>query len=122
MQVSYVNVFVENLQGAIEFYRDRLGLDLQFASPEHGFASFSAGPTRLALAKTGPEHIALIGRHTGVGFEVPDLSTEHDRLVAAGVAFVMPPTKQSWGGSMAMFTDPEGNVYYLNESAQRKHS
>ena len=27
----------------------------------------------------------------------------------------MPPTQQPWGGFMAMFTDPDGNVFYLDQ-------
>ena len=34
MQISYVNVFVTDLEKATEFYRDKLGLPLQFSSPE----------------------------------------------------------------------------------------
>ncbi|MBM3722560.1 MAG: VOC family protein, partial [Actinobacteria bacterium] len=37
MQVSYVNIFVTDLEKAIAFYRDKLGLALQFSSPEHGY-------------------------------------------------------------------------------------
>ena len=32
-----------------------------------------------------------------------------------GVQFTMQPTKQPWGGFMAMFTDPDGNVFYLDQ-------
>jgi predicted enzyme related to lactoylglutathione lyase len=27
----------------------------------------------------------------------------------------MAPTKQPWGGFMAMFVDPDGNVFYLDQ-------
>ncbi|WP_425511221.1 VOC family protein [Pseudomarimonas salicorniae] len=118
MHVSYINVFVDDLAGAIEFYRDCLGLELQFASHQHGYASFSAGSVRLALATARDEHASLVGRHTGVGFEVADIQAEHGRLAGRGVHFVMPPTNQPWGGLMAMFEDPSGNVYYLNEPAR----
>lgn len=115
MQVSYVNVFVADLEKAIEFYRDGLGLQLQFSSPEHGYASFSAGAVRLGVALPGDAHAGLSGRHTGVGFEVADLEAEHARLSARGVRFTMPPTRQPWGGFMAMFSDPDGNVFYLDQ-------
>jgi predicted enzyme related to lactoylglutathione lyase len=27
----------------------------------------------------------------------------------------MPPKEQPWGGLMALFTDPDGNVFYLDQ-------
>lgn len=115
MQITYVNVFVADLEKATEFYRDKLGLQLQFSSPEHGYASFAAGSVRLGVALPGSEHAALVGRHTGVGFEVADLEAEHTRLSGLGVRFTLPPTRQPWGGFMAMISDADGNVFYLDQ-------
>ena len=46
-----------------------------------------------------------------------DLEAEHARLSRLGVSFAMPPTRQPWGGFMALFSDPDGNLYYLDEVA-----
>ena len=97
MKIAYVNVFVTDLSRALGFYRDALGLTVQFSSPEHGYASVAAGNVRLGLAVPGEEQRDLIGRHTGIGIEVDDLVREHTRLSDLGVAFVMPPAKQPWG-------------------------
>ena len=115
MQISYVNVFVSDLARAVQFYERSLGLSLQFSSPEHGYASFSAGGLRLGIAVPGPDQKELIGRHTGVGLEVADLEAEHARLSELGVNFTMPPTRQPWGGFMALVADPDGNVFYLDQ-------
>jgi predicted enzyme related to lactoylglutathione lyase len=115
MQISYVNVFVSDLTEATVFYRDKLGLPLQFSSAEHGYASFSAGGVRLGVALPGSDQALLVGRQTGVGFEVPDLEAEHTRLSGLGVRFTMPPTRQPWGGFMAMISDPDGNIFYLDQ-------
>lgn len=115
MHVSYINVFVRDLARATEFYRDKLGLHLQFSSQEHGYASFSAGGVRLGIAVPGPDQAELVGRHTGVGLEVADLEAEHTRLSGLGVTFTMPPTRQPWGGLMALISDPEGNIFYLDQ-------
>ena len=117
MQIAYVNVFVRDLSASIAFYEKTLGLALQHGAPEHGYASFAAGPVSLGLAVPGPEQDELLGRHTGVGFAVDDLEAEHARLVAEGVTFTMPPSRQPWGGFMALFADPDGNLYYLDEVA-----
>jgi lactoylglutathione lyase len=115
MQIGYVNVFVSDLAGAVEFYQGKLGLELEFSSPEHGYASFSAGAVRLGVAVPGPDEAGLIGRHTGVGLSVADLAAEHARLSGLEVNFTMPPARQPWGGFMALMADPDGNVFYLDQ-------
>ena len=115
MQIAYVNVFVSDLDRAIEFYQAKLGLELEHSAPEHGYASLSAGPVRLGLAVPGADQRDLIGRHTGVGLSVSDLEAEHARLSNLGVTFTMPPTKQPWGGFMALAADSDGNVFYLDQ-------
>ena len=114
----YVNVFVHDLPRAVAFYRDVLGLPLQFEHAEFGYASFAPEGVRLGLARVdpgAPESASLVGRHTGVGLGVPDLVAAHDALNAKGVHFTMPPTKQPWGGFMAVFADPDGNLFYLDQ-------
>ena len=32
-----------------------------------------------------------------------------------GVAFESPPTRQPWGGYMAIFENPDGNLFYLDQ-------
>jgi catechol 2,3-dioxygenase-like lactoylglutathione lyase family enzyme len=58
----------------IEFYGSVLGLKLGHAASEHGYAGFDAGPIGLGLAQVAADapEAALIGRHTGIGFAVPD--------------------------------------------------
>lgn len=115
MKIAYVNVFVSDLERSVGFYRDDLGLTLEFADAGHGYASFAAGDLRLGLAVPGEEDAGLVGRHTGVGFAVDDLEAAHARLAGLGVEFPTPPTRQPWGGFMAAFADPDGNLYYLDE-------
>lgn len=115
IELSYVNVFVRDIEKAVPFYRDKLNFPVEFISPEHGYASFRVGPVRIGLAVTAPDQMNLIGRHTGVGLEVKDLDAEYERLLALGVQFEMPPTKQPWGGYMALVSDADGNVFYLDQ-------
>jgi predicted enzyme related to lactoylglutathione lyase len=118
LKLAYVNVYVSNLASAVEFYQSTLGLTLQYNAEKFGYASVDAGPVRIGLAQVDPEDPqsrGLIGRHTGVGFATPDLVAAHSELDAKGVAFPMLPAKQPWGGFMALFADPDGNVFYLDE-------
>ncbi len=117
MQIGYVNLFVRELDRAVEFYSNKLGLPLEFADAEHGYASYDAGSVRLGLATPGPDQQDLVGRHTGIGLATTDLVAEHSRLAKLGVRFTMEPTRQPWGGFMAILADPDGNLFYLDEVA-----
>jgi predicted enzyme related to lactoylglutathione lyase len=117
MRVAYINVFVSELGHAIEFYNAILGLELQYSSPEHGYAALAVGSARLGITVPGADQRELIGRHTGIGFAVSDLEAGHFRLSGLGVRFAMPPTKQPWGGYMALVSDPTANVFHLDQIA-----
>ena len=117
IQIAYVNVFVSDLDRAIEFFGTKLGLALTHSDAEHGYASFDTGTVRLGLAVADAGSRDLVGHHTGIGFAVADLEGEHSRLSELDVAFPMPPTRQPWGGFMALMSDPDGNVFYLDEVA-----
>ncbi len=112
MDIRYTNIFVSDLERAIGFYRDVLGLVLNHADPDHGYASFNAGTISLGLAVTDQRE--LVGRHTGLGFMVDDIDATYDALSAQQVHFEMPPTRQPWGGTLALFADPDGNIHYLD--------
>jgi predicted enzyme related to lactoylglutathione lyase len=118
VRIWYVNVFVSDLARAVAFYRDVLGLPLQFEHAEFGYASFAPEGMRFGVAcvdRKAPEFAALVGRHTGIGLGVPDVDAAHRALVAKGVRFTTAPAKQPWGGYMAILADPDGNLFYLDQ-------
>ncbi len=111
---GYVNVFVSNFEKSMDFYRATLGLPLIFSDDEFRYASFATPGAQLAIVETDqPE---LVGRHTGIGLTVNDLDDAH-RELKAHVNFVTPPEKQPWGGYMAMISDPDNNLFYLDQVA-----
>ena len=111
MRLAYVNVAVSDLDRSVAFFRDRVGLALKFADADFGYAEFETPGAGFALARDP----ASAGRHTGIGFAVEDLDAAHARLSEAGVEFTRPPTHEPWGGYMAIFADPDGNTFYLDQ-------
>jgi len=103
MKLTYVIEFVGNMDRAVRFYRDTIGLPLKFDSPD--WSEFSTGETTLALhpasEKNPPGRIE-------VGFGVPDLQAFHESMTAKGVNFTLAPKKQDYGGTLAEFEDCEG--------------
>jgi len=116
-QVWYVTVYVFDFEGAIEFYRDRLGFELRFVDPELGHAAFGGEGTGFAVARVDPDSPTqdLVGRHTGIGLAVSDLHRAYVELRSKGVEFTMPPTRQAWGGMLSMIRDLDGNILFLDQ-------
>jgi lactoylglutathione lyase len=103
MKLNYVIKFVDDMDRAVKFHRDVLGLPLKFDSPE--WSEFSTGDTTLALHKASAKNSAGT---VELGFTVPDLHKFHADMSAKGVQFTMPPTKQDFGSELAQFVDSEG--------------
>lgn len=117
MRLSAVRLFVRELEPAARFYGAVLGLPQVAGSLAWGYLVFDAGGVTLvveAVATDAPaEDQALVGRFTGVSFEVDDIDARHEELQASGVAFSGVPERQSWGGVLATFLDPAGNQLQL---------
>ncbi len=102
MRLTYVMKFVADMDKAVAFHRDVLGLRLKFQSP--GWSEFLTGETTLAL------HIASDKNPAGacqLGFRVEDLEAFHRDKAAAGVVFTRPPEDEH-GTKVASFLDCEG--------------
>ncbi|MGA9773283.1 MAG: VOC family protein [Blastocatellia bacterium] len=102
MKLTYAIKYVGDMQRAIEFYKDRLGLVLRFQSPE--WTEFETGETTLAL------HIASQANPAGtsqLGFGVDDLDKFYAEMKDNGVEFTSAPT-EIFGGRIARFKDSEG--------------
>lgn len=116
LTLGYANFFVSDYGRALAFFRDRLGLRPLTEDPSFGYASFDTGQASMAFAVAGEGQAALVGRHTGIGLMAEDIHAAYEALRAAGVEFEQPPTKQPWGGVLALFKDPDGNVFYLDQA------
>ena len=112
MHLGYVNIFVSNLTRSVAFYTEVLGFELGVFDPELGYAALKGGPVPIALAEDLSGQ--FVGIHTGIGMLVDDLDAAYQTLLAQGVVFDMVPTRQPWGGDLALFQDPDKNVFYLD--------
>lgn len=104
MELTEVVLYVRDMERAIRFYRDTLGLERAFES--QGWTTFRTGSCTLALH-------AAERRETGVGepaptFLVVDAEADHDRLAAAGVE-VTEIREPAAGVRVFDLRDPDGN-------------
>ena len=102
-QLRYAIKFVADMDKAVKFYRDILGLQLKFQSP--GWSEFATGETTLALHPASDKNPAGA---VELGFTVADVKAFYRDMSAQGVLFSMPPKKQDFGGVLAQFVDSEG--------------
>ena len=114
VKLKNVVVFVKDLAAAKRFYREQLQLPLAQESPI-GLEFFPGGGTTFGVAQAvHPDAHPLVGRHTGVTFQVAGLAQLCRELEAAGVGFAEPLEKSPWG-LMAVVRDPDGNQIALVE-------
>lgn len=115
MRLYGVRLFVDDYAEARAFYADTLGFEVEWEMADQGVAGFRAGSGMLIVEAGDPEGEDgdLIGRFAGVSLQVDDIAATYKSLRSKGVAFDSPPEKQFWGGTLAHFRDPAGNILTL---------
>ena len=109
--VSQIALGVDDLDAAVAFYRDTLGVPfIARASP--GLAFFDCDGVRLMLAR-GDDG----GARCALYFEVPDIDRRYAELQERGVVFDGPPqvihSAADYELRMAFFRDPAANQMAL---------
>lgn len=114
--VGSVVLNVEDLDTAVAFYREHVGLAPAYVSPH--WVEFDAGDVRLALHKRGAglHHPLHGGRPVAFTLETLDLESWVDELRERDVRLATRPTEQDFG-LFAEVVDPDGNVIVLREVA-----
>src|ERR1700741_1946470 len=102
MQLVYAIKYVADMDKAVAFHRDTLGLTVRFASPY--WTEFDTGGTTLALHGADGTHPA---GSVQLGFRVEDLDGLYAAREENGINFTSPPTPLH-GSRLAGFLDREG--------------
>lgn len=113
-QIGQIAIPVSDLEQAVVFYRDVLGMQFLFQAPP-GLAFFNCGGIRLlldVLAKQQKDQYASI-----IYYKVDDLPSAVETLKSRGVSFEQEselvakmPDHELW---MAFLKDPDGNLLGL---------
>lgn len=112
-----VRYIVEDVDAAIEFYRDHLDFEVDM-HPAPGFAALSRDGMRLFLNAPGAGGAGQAGGTPQPGgwnrfqIEVDDLEATVERLRSEGVTF-RGDLMQGKGGSQILAEDPSGNPIEL---------
>ena len=109
-----VLVWTDQFDAMLAFYRDTLGLATRSFRPEQPFVSFEWGDVRLSISAHEQVHgIASDPFRIMLNFAVDDIEAAFARLRLAGVPFLREPETEPWGGIIATFADPDGNLLQL---------
>ncbi len=107
-----VTLWTADLERMFRFYHDTLRLPLH--SRHEDFIAFQLGDLRFNLGLHNQVQGASrdpfrVMPHLGVD----DIHQEYQRLEEEGVEFIRPPEQEHWGGWIATFKDPDGNILQM---------
>ena len=102
VRLAYAIKFVADMETAVVFHRDKLGLPLKFQSPF--WSEFATGETTLALHPASDQNPAGTVQ---LGYNVVDLDALYATREARGLSFTKPPSLQH-GTKISRFLGSEG--------------
>jgi predicted enzyme related to lactoylglutathione lyase len=119
-RIKFIGIPVADQDRALDFYTRKLNFrvltDQAFGSTQRWIElSVPGAETGIALF-TPPGQEDRIGTFVNSSWEVDDVLHTYETLLANGVEFTAPPSKQSWGTSVIM-KDSEGNSIVLSARA-----
>ena len=107
------NVSLELMEA---FYRDQLGLDVY--SRHEGWVSFRFGSMRFNIGVHHLiDHPPRDPYRVMINFGTENIVELFGRLERWGVVVIRSPEEEHWGGWVATFQDPDGNVVQLLQLA-----
>lgn len=116
-KLGLVMVVVKDMERSVAFYRDVLGLKLQFQTPE--WSQLDAGNIQVGLHGES-EHLKVHPTESAqFGFYVNDIQKAVTELKSKGVHVLMPPKQEDFGW-LSIFTDPDGYHIQLCQQAARQ--
>ncbi len=112
-QIGQIAIPVTDIDRAVRFYRDVLGMKFLFQAPP-GLGFFDCGGVRLMLDAPAKDNA---GHGSVLYYKVDDLQSTVDSLTTKGAVFESPPhmiakmpDHELW---MAFFRDPDQNLMAL---------
>jgi predicted enzyme related to lactoylglutathione lyase len=111
--VDFVGVPTRDLETAVAFYGETLGLERSAYRPDRHHAEFETGNLTINVMnaeKMGLPHVAF---QNPLALHVDDVAAARAALEEKGVAFTM-DTFDTGVCHMAFFSDPDGNALMLH--------
>ena len=127
--LKYVNVTVNDVDEALKFYTDGLGMSIQMDVSNGGFRWVTVGsPDQpgLGVVLSEPhagrsqadgdalQELLTKGQLPSIVFLTDDVDAAFERLRAHGAEVLQEPIEQPWGPKDCAFRDPSGNLVRIS--------
>jgi catechol 2,3-dioxygenase-like lactoylglutathione lyase family enzyme len=106
--ISAIMLGVRDLDPALAFYKDKLGLNVIFQEPT--LALLQCGTVMLGLSRGHATVAPHIAGATEVVFKVDNVRAAHKALLAQGVSFMAGPRQVTPTDWAANFKDVDGHI------------
>lgn len=125
--LEWVILITSNYQGMKNFYKTTLDFPVAHDVPEEEFTQFQMKNCYLAVY--GKSFVAklveekYLGKSGGAIYsfgESEDVDRDYQQLLAKGVQFTSPPQTRPWGQRTAYFTDPDGNIWEIQQWVNKR--
>ncbi|KQY46797.1 VOC family protein [Cellulomonas sp. Root137] len=132
ISLQYTNVTVNDVDEAIAFYGDALGLKVQndVSSGEHRWVTLGTdAQPGLGIVLSDPhagrsqadgdvmQELLTKGVLPMLVFSTDDLDATFETLRSSGAEVLQEPIQQDWGPRDCAFRDPSGNMVRINQSS-----
>jgi methylmalonyl-CoA/ethylmalonyl-CoA epimerase len=129
--LDHIGIAVDDLDAAIDLYREKLGFEVEAIEDVPGFGvkvaflPLGEGSVELVQPVTGDSAMARFLEKKGPGFHhlclrVEDIRAELARLEAAGVQLVDREPREGAHGTLVAFLHPKSTGGVLIELAEKK--
>lgn len=115
LTLADVAVTVTDAKARAEWWVQQLGFAVHTVGEPGGHAIMVAPPGDRFVLHLCEGFEPIEPGNTGIAFVTDEIEALVARMVAGGVRFPQPLTRESWG-AMAKFADPDGNVFWLLEA------
>lgn len=114
--ISLSWIVVKDIEAAIKFYTETVGLKLREFAPEYGWAELS-GPegSILGLARENMEQNAKAGTNAVITVTVDNIDKARDEFLKKGVSLLGEVIEVPGHVKMQTFQDKDGNTLQLVE-------
>ena len=130
ISLKYTNVTVSDVDEAVAFYRDGLGLEVRNDVANGGFRWLTLGGDQpgLELVLSAPhagrsdddgdalQELLVKGQLPMMVYATSDLDATYERVLGTGAEVLQEPMDQPWGPRDCAFRDPSGNVVRIAQA------
>ena len=132
ISLQYTNITVSDVDEALAFYRDALGLEVQQDVSAGGYRWVTLGSDAqpgLGIVLSEPhagrsqadgdviQELLAKGVLPMLVFASDDVDATFEKVQASGAEVVQEPTDQGWGPRDCAFRDPSGNTVRISQAS-----